>query len=149
MVFDSLLNFSNYISLHPQFADVGDFIAKWNITVLPEGRYEVNNRGTFANVNEYSSKDVSEGFIEFHRKYIDIQIVLQGVERVGLCHREDARELVFNEEKDFGELDGETDFLTLKEGYFIILFPHDGHMPQIMQGDNPEPVKKMVIKVPV
>jgi len=36
--------------------------------------------------------------------------------------------------------------LILGNGYFAIFFPQDGHMPQLCV-ENPEPVKKVVIKV--
>lgn len=148
MVFDSISNFYNYASIHPQFSSVSGFLSVVNITELPAGKHFVNEDGTFASVDEYKTKDISEGFIEFHKKYIDIQIILRGKEKIGICPKDSARELEFNEEKDFGKLEGRADFITLKENYFVIFFPHDGHMPQIMDGD-PESVKKMVIKVPV
>ncbi|HEX2869401.1 MAG TPA: YhcH/YjgK/YiaL family protein [Ignavibacteriales bacterium] len=148
MIFDSISNFYMYASIHPQFNSVLNFLSAVNIEDLPAGRHAVNDNGVFAGVDEYGTKEVSEGFIEFHKKYIDIQIVLRGKEKVGLCNKDTARELEFNEEKDFGKLEGDMDFITLKENYFVILFPHDGHMPQMMDG-SPERVKKMVIKVPV
>ncbi|MGE5353668.1 MAG: YhcH/YjgK/YiaL family protein [Acidobacteriota bacterium] len=148
MVFDSILNFYNYASIHPQFSSVLSFLNVVNIAELPVGKHLVNEDGTFANVDEYKTKDISEGFIEFHKKYIDIQIILRGKEKIGICHKDMAQELEFNEAKDFGKLEGKADFITLNESYFVILFPHDGHMPQIKDG-SPESVKKMVIKVPV
>ncbi|MCU7490808.1 MAG: YhcH/YjgK/YiaL family protein [Bacteroidota bacterium] len=148
MVFDSISNFYNYVSIHPQFSSVSGFLSVVNIAALPAGRHFVNEDGAFANVDEYKTKDISEGFIEFHKKYIDIQIILRGKEKIGICNKDSARELEFNEEKDFGKLEGKADFITLNENYFVIFFPHDGHMPQIM-AESPESVKKMVIKVPV
>ncbi|MGE5401314.1 MAG: YhcH/YjgK/YiaL family protein [Ignavibacteriales bacterium] len=149
MVFDSLDNFHQYVSLHPYFRDVNEFLVHRAIRDLEVGNHDVNDRGAFAIVSEYLSKDISEGFIEFHKKYIDIQIVLKGAESVGLCSRPDCRELEFNAEKDYGKLSGDVSFLALKENYFLILFPQDGHMPQLMYSGLPEPVKKMVIKIPV
>lgn len=34
-------------------------------------------------------------------------------------------------------------------GLFAIFFHHDGHMPQVQYADEPETVKKVVLKVPV
>ncbi|MGE5429664.1 MAG: YhcH/YjgK/YiaL family protein [Syntrophomonadaceae bacterium] len=148
MVFDSLSKFYNYASIHPQFNSVSRFLSFVNIAELPVGKHIVNEDGTFANIDEYETKDISRGFIECHRKYIDIQIMLRGSEKIGICHKDSAIETEFNEEKDFGKLEGRADFITLKENYFVIFFPHDGHMPQILNG-SPAGVKKMVIKVPV
>lgn len=148
MIFDSISNFYMYASIHPQFNSVLNFLNAVSIKDLPTGRHEVNENGVFAGIDEYKTKEVSRGFIEFHKKYIDIQIVLRGKEKVGLCNKDMARELDFNEEKDFGKLEGDLDFITLKENYFVVFFPHDGHMPQLMD-ESPASVKKMVIKVPV
>ncbi|MCU7494912.1 MAG: DUF386 domain-containing protein [Ignavibacteria bacterium] len=149
MVFDSLINFKNYINLHPQFRDVYNFLLNNNTKDIPFGKHKVNTLGCFAGVDEYITKVPSEGFIEFHRKYIDVQIILQGAEKIGICHKDSTSELEFDEEKDFGKLKGKTDFITLRENYFVIFFPHDGHMPQLNEGSIPARVKKMVIKVPV
>ncbi|HCE44576.1 MAG TPA: hypothetical protein DET40_13605 [Lentisphaeria bacterium] len=37
---------------------------------------------TFAIVQEYMTKDGSEGFIECHRKYIDVQYVASGISKI-------------------------------------------------------------------
>jgi YhcH/YjgK/YiaL family protein len=50
--------------------------------------------------------------------------------------------------KDFLPLFGEGDLVKLKSGCFVLLFPEDAHMPSMAIG-NPEPAKKVVIKIAV
>ncbi|MHB8581047.1 MAG: YhcH/YjgK/YiaL family protein [Ignavibacteriaceae bacterium] len=148
MIFDSLLNFSKYNALHPHFEDVSNFI-KGNIFSLPNGTYKVNDKGTYATVSEYESKEMSSCFIEHHQKNIDVQIVLKGREKFGVCNISECIKLDFDTEKDFGKLEGKVSLLDLTGSNFIIVFPQDGHMPKVCFGSKLEPVKKLVIKVPV
>ncbi len=147
MIYDSLSNFKKYISLNDNFKDVAEFLEQNNIVNLTEPKYYINE-DTFALVSEYNTKNLSESFIEYHKKYIDIQIVLKGKEKLGYCDFESCKSLTFDDEKDFGKLDGVQEFVKLEYPKFAILFPYEGHTPQLNFLDNSEYVKKMVIKVP-
>ena len=55
----------------------------------------------------------------------------------------------YNEEKDIIKYDGPADtYVTCKPGEMAIFFPQDGHMPQLCV-DEPEMVKRVVVKVEV
>lgn len=149
MVYDSLDNFSFYLSLHPHFKSIYAFIKEKNPAAAAEGKYEVNNPGAFALISEYITKEISECFIECHRKYIDIQIILEGRERIGICNISECKEYPYDPDKDFQKLAGEVSFIKMDPGCFAIFFPRDGHMPQLKYGDLPEKVKKVVFKVPI
>ncbi len=149
MVFDRLENFPLYLPLHAHFVDVWAFLKGNDPDNLPSGRHDINDRGAFALVSEYVTRPPAESFIECHRKYIDIQTLTRGAEAVGVCSRAACLELPYDADKDFLKLEGQTDRLTLRSGYFAIFFPDDGHMPMLQLGDQPEPVKKLVFKIPV
>jgi len=148
MVFDSVENFSSYMCLHPYFNNVNDFIKK-NMTDMAEGRYDINDQGAFAMVNEYVTKDISETFIECHRKFIDVQILLKGKERIGICNKAECKEYAYDTDTDLQKLSGEVSFIEMTPKRFVIFFPRDGHMTQIKYGDFKERVKKVVFKIPV
>jgi YhcH/YjgK/YiaL family protein len=149
MIFDSIKNFGKYLPLHPQFKDVHDFINKNDLAAVADGRHEVNGLGAFVLVKEYLTKDISEAFLECHRKFIDIQLVAKGTERIGVCCKDGCREFPYDMEKDLQKLEGEMDFIKLNPNSFTIFFPHDGHMPELNQSDSQINVKKIVFKVPV
>jgi biofilm protein TabA len=149
MVFDRLDNFPLYLPLHAHFTDVWAFLKGNDPDNLPAGRYDINDRGAFALVSEYVTRPPAESFIECHRKYIDIQLLTRGAEAVGVCSRTACLELPYDAEKDFLKLEGQTDRLTLRSGYFAVFFPDDGHMPMLQLEDQSEPVKKLVFKIPV
>jgi biofilm protein TabA len=149
MIYDSLNNFSGHFCLHPYFRTVHEFMKNNDPASTAEGKYEVNNDGVFALISEYNTKGISEGFIECHRRYIDIQIILQGREKIGVCNIMDCKEYPYDPEKDLQKLAGEVSLINMIPGRFVIFFPQDGHMPQIQYSDFPEKVKKVVFKVPV
>ena len=149
MIFDQLSNFHLYLPLHPQFAAVRAFLQRTDADALAPGRYEIDGQGAFALVSEYQTRARAEGFIECHRRYLDIQLLTQGAERIGICPRSAGRELPYDSEKDFLKLEGSVDYLTLRPGAFAIFFPDDGHMPNLRLGSVPRAVKKVVFKIPV
>ena len=87
---------------------------------------------------------------ETHRKYVDIQAVLMGRERIEVISRDRLSvDKPYDETKDL-ELylyaPGQA-HLELYPGTFALFFPHDAHMPGLMIGQQPEFVKKVVIKI--
>jgi biofilm protein TabA len=119
------------------------------MATMAEGRHEVNGHGAFVLIKEYLTKDISETFLECHRKFIDIQILSKGLEKIGVCNKDGCKELSYDADKDLQKLEGELDFIKIDRNSFVIFFPDDGHMPELKYGNAPEKVKKIVFKVPV
>jgi biofilm protein TabA len=151
MIYDSLNNFNDYLCLHPHFADALAFLKNHEDSLddLMPGSYDINSSGAFASISEYESKPLSEGFLEYHRKFVDIQIIIKGREKIGVADKGRCRDLEYRKEKDLGKLEGTADFITMDITNFAIFFPQDAHMPQIFCSDQPEKVKKVVFKIPV
>ncbi len=147
MIFDSISNFVNYIHTHAHFAIVREYLSSHDLNALTPGKQEIAH-GIYITMSEYQTKDFKDGVIECHRRYIDIQLVLSGAEKIGICHKDECKPGEYDEARDYQKLSGEVDFLTLKPGYFMVFFPDDGHMPQIAIKARSE-VKKIVFKVPV
>lgn len=135
--------------MHKHFIDVLRFLESGPIARLSDGKYEINDQGAFAIIETYETKEASDCFIECHRKYIDIQLVIEGSERIGVCHKSACDEFTYDEEKDFQKLKGETALLTLEKGSFMIFYPDDAHMPKVRYGESSGIVKKIVFKIPV
>ena len=150
MIYDTLKNGGMYHSVHPEFKKAFTFLCGKNLLTLPTGKYKIGRKGTFALVQEYPTKEESEGFIECHRKYIDIQHLAKGAEKVGICAKSACKPLIpYDPEKDFQKLQGKVDFITLEPNVFAVFFPDDGHMPALRHGKKKENVRKIVVKVPV
>lgn len=150
MIYDHIKNISQYKGISKSL-DLGlDFIASVDNS-LNCGVHYLDSQ-VKAIISEYKTHFVNEKGYEAHRKYIDIQIPINGIERVRykpiefLCETTE-----YNAENDFILFscigDSVADFI-IGDGYFLVLFPDDGHMPQICV-NQPEFIKKITIKVPV
>ena len=149
MIHDKTENLVAYTWMHKHFADVLRFIESTPLSERSDGKYEINDQGAYVIIETYETKDVSDCFIECHRKYIDVQVVIEGIECVGVCHRSACDASPYDEEKDFQKLEGDTELLTLEAGSFMIFYPDDAHMPKVRYGGTSGRVKKAVFKVPV
>jgi biofilm protein TabA len=149
MVLDRLDNAAPYQALLPRLRQAFDFLRSADLAGLPQGRHDVAGNDLFALVQEYRTKPGSEGFWESHRKYIDVQYVVAGVERMGYANLATlAVRQPYDADKDLLILDGSGDFLTVGAGMFTIFAPQDAHMPCLAAGE-PAAVRKVVIKVAV
>lgn len=138
---------SEYIKLGLEYLENTDF------SEMQNGKYKILGDFVFAIVQDYHSKPESEGKFEVHKKFIDIQYIIDGEERMGVgdinnfsetTKYDDVKDIVFLEPK----AQSMPDFLNLKEKEFVIFMPSDAHMPSISVKDSSY-VKKVVVKVSV
>jgi len=105
----------------------------------------------FARIMSYPTRTPAEAVLEAHDVYIDIQASLVGSEAIAWFPRADlAVETPYDAEKDavfFQKNVVPPAMVCNLPGQFTLLFPEDAHMPQLVTGDAPETVKKVVIKL--
>jgi len=148
MVCDLLENAHLYRNLGPRIAAAFDFLEQNDPKSLAVGRHEIDGKALYAQVSEYVPKAETDGRWEAHQRYIDLQVVANGVERVGVAPIGRMIAGDYNAEKDLSWLTGAGDFLTLAAGQFMLLWPGDAHMPGIETGFL-GPVRKVVVKIAV
>lgn len=147
MIVDKIENAGQYSNLGNRIQKSLDFIRKTDLKKLQPGRYDIEGDNIFALISEYQTKPESEGKLEAHRKYIDVQYVINGEELMGYAPLGNQEILEsYKEENDIVFFNGEKVFITVKEGMFAIFFPEDAHMPGINVNEKSS-VKKLVIKV--
>lgn len=149
MISDKLTQLSLYSSVHPHIIDVQNFINNTNLTLLENGKHPINKNGAFASVNEYEPKLMKDTFVECHKKYIDVQILVHGGELIGFGHVDNCTAEPYDEDKDLQKLSGAMNLMSLEPGYFVVFFPHDAHQPGIKSNVPLKKVKKIVFKLPV
>ncbi len=148
VILDKLTNCRLYLPLHRDFACVFEFLARPDLASLAAGKHEIAGQRVFAIVAHDAGKGHDRARLEFHRRYIDIQYVVSGVEQIGwrklsTCGATPAS---LDDAKDIGFCDDRPDtWLTLPPNHFAILYPHDAHAPLAGEG----PVHKVVVKVAV
>jgi YhcH/YjgK/YiaL family protein len=146
MVIDCIKNSFLYYELSPLLTVAFDYIRSTGLSSIAAGRYDIDGCNLYTIVNEYTTKPKLRGKWEAHRRYIDLQYIIRGTERIGYGPITRMKPGPYDPEKDCLFLEGTGDFLTLREGDFMVLWPGDAHMPGI-EADGPEPVKKAVFKI--
>ena len=114
-------------------------------------RYDIDGDNLYALVSEYLTRNEEDAIYEAHRKYIDIQYIINGKELMGVAPMSQKKDILapYDPERD-------VEFLTVTSGEnqmalpgrFFIFFPEDAHRPALKDGEN-SPVRKIVVKVKV
>lgn len=147
MVYDKIDNIETYKGLSEDIYEGLKYL-KGASPDLACGVHEINPR-VKAIVSEYETKAVNENGYEAHKKFIDIQYLLQGNEKNCCLPIEKLKKTrPYKEEIEaaFYKADICTQEVFLGDGYFAIYYPQDGHMPGLSV-DGLEKVKKVVVKV--
>lgn len=146
MIYDTLDHLSRYEGLHPGVLQGLRFLAETDLSAAEAGaRFPLDGERLFAFVQCYETH--ANDTPEAHRKYIDIQYLIEGEELVGVAPLETMTEEVeARPEGDIWFYHGETAPLPIGRGRFLVLFPEDAHAPCLPAG-APAHVKKCVVKV--
>ena len=151
MIHDQLPNFLLYLGVSPRFAAAADFLATSDLAKLPVGRTLIDGDDVFANVSDYETHDDTPERYEDHRRYIDIQVVVSGKERVGMAPYSGELPVVkpYDEAGDIEFVRATGEMVPLQAGEFLVIFPHEAHQPAVHPATGPEPVRKIIVKVRV
>ncbi|MBR3605604.1 MAG: YhcH/YjgK/YiaL family protein [Candidatus Gastranaerophilales bacterium] len=149
MIYDRLKNKEQYYTLHKNFKKAFEFLANTDLKNIEDGSYEIDGKTIYANVQSLKTKLVEDKKWEVHRKYIDIQYVISGEEKMGYGILEDFNEITqkYDTEKDVEFLNGDKfNFVDVQEGDFVIFYPNDVHAP-MLSVNEPINVKKVIVKI--
>jgi len=123
------------------------FLASHDLKSMPKGKYPIDSNFVYATITEDPSKDVDKTTWESHRKYVDLQYVIDGEERIGVFPVAKAQvEKEYDETKDVANYIADGPLQTATPAVFFLFFPTDAHRPNITPGGN-KVVKKIVIKI--
>jgi len=149
MIFDQLVNHQLY-PLGAAWREAFSFLGAAHPD-LAAGKYPLRDQELFAIVMDYQTQPEAGSELEAHRRYLDIQMLLNGREGVA-CHN--LTDLQVRHPYD-PATDAELYQIPaaaparfiLTPGTFLALFPHDAHTPCLALERGPEAVRKVVIKV--
>lgn len=148
MIFDTFDNIKNYKGLGGVYTAL-EFLAKTDFTKIPLGRYELDSDNIFYMVQSYST-DPDKTVSECHKKYIDIQCMIEGEEIIGIAPiSAEKTETEAKPENDVWFYKCKTEPLTLFAGSFMVLYPNDLHCPGVAVNGKPTQCRKVVFKVKV
>ncbi|MBR6771275.1 MAG: YhcH/YjgK/YiaL family protein [Lachnospiraceae bacterium] len=149
MIYDKIENIKNYKGISKWLDAAVDFLEKTDLSTLPMGKTVICEDHVFINVMEAETLPEDKVFFEIHKKYMDIQIDIEGTEmlQIGLDRGTVVKE--YQEEIDFGSFECSLSAsCILGPGRFVICMTEEPHKPTLTYGQAGK-VKKCVIKVEV
>ena len=147
MIIDCIDNASFYYGVHKRLTRAFQFLKEEDLAEMEPGKYEIDGLNVYALVQSGETKPEEKGAWEAHRKYIDIQYLVSGTEKMGCANLEAmtvCRE--YAEAEDCLILTGKGNFFLVEPKNFVVFMPQDAHMPGLA-ATRPQMVKKVVVKV--
>ncbi len=148
MILDTLVQADRYLALHPLFARAFDFLRNTDWMSLPPGKHPVQDEQIFTIVEACQGRTRAEAKLECHRRYIDIQLVLEGIDEMGwkpvatctdpVTDYDAAHDIHFFN-------DAPSSWIATPPGAFCLFFPDDAHAPLVSGGT----IRKVVMKIAV
>lgn len=151
MIKDNIKNSAKYYNLSERIKIGLKYLKNTDFNNVENGKYEISGDEIYVMIQDYDSKPIEQGRFEAHKKYIDIQYVIEGQEQIGAGNIEKFLAITeYDEDKDIVFLTQKTnanpEFIELQENEFAIFTPEDAHMPCIAVNE-PSYVRKAVVKV--
>lgn len=151
MIKDNAENLMKYSLLSKNFEKAIEFIRGTSIIDMEKGRYNIDDQRVYAFVDEYFTYFWDKGVYESHKKYIDLQYVINGTEIISVTKidklsikekYDDKRDVIFYNNDVHGE------DIIFNKNEFGIFYPSDAHKPLICERE-PSIVKKLVLKIQI
>ncbi|HEY2582489.1 MAG TPA: YhcH/YjgK/YiaL family protein [Mucilaginibacter sp.] len=123
------------------------FLKDNNLETIEPGKYEIDGDNVYAIITEAPSKEFEQSKWEAHEKFIDIQYVIKGEEKIGVTPLSAATvSKPYDDTNDYANYEADGKYYTAKPGTFFLFFPDDVHRPNVkVKGHGI--VKKAVIKI--
>lgn len=143
MIVDRIENLPAYAGTIPYAAEIARLL---HGDLAGDGRKVIEGDRCYATVSTVETHAKGVNGYETHRRYADVQVVLEGAERIDL-----GGDLVprgpYQEDKDIRFFDGELrDVWHGVPGWFVVFLPGEAHEPCLAEG-APARVRKVVCKI--
>ena len=149
MIYDELKNIKTYKGINKNLDKAIDFIVEKKYLNADFGKNIVDDDKIYFDYPEtVSTRENIDLELEYHKKYIDIHIVLEEEEIIGYAPFEDCIETQkYNIEKDIAFMKGKNQVEFMLNGTnFLIVFPNEPHLPLLSVGKVKE-IKNVYLDV--
>ncbi len=153
MIVDGIASIERYRGLYRGLDVLMDWLETTDWRALPTGRHAIDGDRVYALVQDAKTRTYSQAHYEVHRRYLDLQIDLEGHERMLVTPGDVVPCGDFDEASDKGYVDAapENDNqigVTLGNGRFALLVCGEPHMPNIVpDGEQCGPIHKICFKI--
>lgn len=150
MIIGKLNELKMYLGLNKNLDKAINYVMTNDLNQIEKGKSSIDGVDLMVIREEYQPRPINQCYLEGHKNYIDLQIVLKGSEYFGYCNIDNPNLTVmseYNPDKDVAKYDVllETTY-HMTDGSFAICYPNDLHMPKC-QSENIEDVIKIIFKV--
>ncbi len=153
MIITDLDNLSRQLAMNQKFAHAIEFLRREGWRGHPDGTIEIDGKNVYGLLQSYETK-IPQSTVPFegHRKYIDLQFVIEGKETIywtpthcltPTIPYDAAKDIWFSHAPR-----GDATEIVLSSGKLAVFFPEDAHATRQAAG-QPMPVKKVIVKVAV
>lgn len=126
------------------------YLKETNLKEIKPGTYEIMRKDMFMQVIDLETESREKKRAEVHRKYIDLQCLVVGKEKIGFAI--DCEENIiaeeYNSERDilFYENCQNEGTLKMIEGSFAVFYPNVVHIPGCIDKEKTK-IRKIVVKI--
>lgn len=152
MLYSNIAVAEKYNYLDEKFLKAYSWLRETDLEKIAPGRYDIQGDDIYASVQEYETVPEEDKKFESHKRYFDVQYVVRGQEKFGICRTEGLTSAEAHDDRDlyFYEEPAECGYLVLGPGDMAVVAPEDAHKPGCsLNKDKAESVRKIVIKVAV
>ncbi len=146
MILARLADADRYVGLHPLFGRAFAFLRSADLKALAPGKHPVHGDEIFVIVETCAGRTRAEAQMECHRRYIDIQLVLDGTDEMGWKPLGECVEPVseYDAARDIRFFtDAPASWIATPPESFCLFFPDDAHAPLVSNGR----IHKVVVKI--
>lgn len=154
MILGNLNKLGEMKYLAPKLKEMLIYLRETDLKDRELGRIELEGDSLFINIEENEMASREERRPEAHRKYLDIQLVLDGEESIGVAvdSRDENVEGIleeYSEDRDIVFYRGvkRENMIDLFPGDFAVFFPEDIHRPRCRVDGTPGRAKKAIVKM--
>ena len=147
---DNFANEKKYLA--PRIQQALEFLQKTDWSSKADGKYVIDGDKIVANLATYTTKPKQECKAETHIKYIDIQYMVKGTEKMGYSPLLVGQEIEEDCSKDkdaifYKNITDENEIIV-SEKMYTIFYPTDIHRPSCMI-IAPSEIRKIVVKIAI
>ena len=129
-----------------------DFLRSTDFRNLEPGVVEIDGKNIFAQVIDLTTRDVAENRPEVHRRYLDIQFLAWGEEKIGIAidtgNNQISESLLEQRDIIFYQDSEHESFIEMIPVSYAIFFPQDVHRPACHK-TVATAIRKIVVKVAI
>lgn len=144
---------TDFICQNQYLAKAFNWLKETDLKALNIGKYNISD-GIFVKIQEYNTKEESNGRFENHEEHLDFHYLITGEEITRVTRPDSLTEIdnalrTPDDVAHYKRFNGPATSICLHPGDYLILFPEDAHEACLDLTDKAIQCKKAVIKVPV